>query len=511
MNPLLSRKYLANLILPLLVLLIHFSLALDHVIGNDEGVVLYTGRKILEGGAPYVDSWDHKGPILYLLNALGLWLSSNALWGPGLLEGTLLAFAIAVLGHKLKQFWPTFTVYSTLLAFLGSYYLFLESLNLSESWALSFQSLAYLLIYQESKRSPCIDSTIEKRKIRRSYFLLGLAFSFIFYTRPNNATGIFLATIILSLVSHKAILWYVWKVFSFTFSAFSIVIYLYLSIIGSFKPFLEQFFIYNLDYSSAGSVVERFGSLEHSLFRLALTPVILVLIVVLLLIFLDKSAKARVPIAVLIGFLGDFISSFLSARGYLHYMITLLPSLFFILGSLQSCLREGQALHKRATSLVLVLCVVFGGLFGAQKILGRFYNDSGNMEGIATFLVSNSKETDYIQILGSETRVLVLAQRQSASSITYSHPATSIFYREQPKMAKKLEGDVKARTPKFVIRSIRGTCKLNDISCGIGEPNYSEMDLQSLYLWVLDNYERVESIGDYEIWQFKGATKRATR
>jgi hypothetical protein len=499
---------LVNLILPLLVLLIHCSLAVNHVLGIDEGVVLYTGRKILEGGSPYVDSWDHKGPILYLFNAFGLWLSSNALWGPGLLEGALLAFAIAVLSHQLKQFWSPFIVYSTVLAFLGSYYLFLESLNLTESWTLSFQIFAYLLIFQESNRSTYIDSKIERGRTRRIYLLLGLAFSLIFYTRPNNATGIFLASIILSLVLHKEIIFYVWKVFSFTFIAFSIMIYLYLRIVGSFKPFLEQFFIYNLDYSSAGSIAERFGSLGHSLFRLAQTPLILVLIVIIIFIFLDKSAKAKVHIAILIGFLGDFISSFLSARGYLHYMIIILPSLLFILGSLQSCLREGQAIYRRATSLVLVLCVVFGGVFGAQKILSRFHSDSGNIKGIARFLESNSKETDYIQILGSETRVLVLAQRQSASSITYSHPANSIFYRERLKMAKKLESDIKARSPKFILRNTNGTCSLNDISCGIGRPNYSEEDLLSLYLWILGNYERLGLLGDYEIWQSKSAMEK---
>ena len=509
MNSFVSKKSLANLILPLLVLAIHFSLAVNHVIGNDEGVVLYTGRNILEGGAPYVDSWDHKGPILYLLNAFGLWLSSNALWGPGLLEGLLLAFAIAVLGHQLKQVWRPFIVNSSIVAFLGSYYLFLESLNLTESWTLGFQILAYLLIFQESNRSPYINSVTERGRTRSVYLLLGLAFSLIFYTRPNNATGIFLATIILSFISHKVIILYVWKVFSSTFIAFSILIYLYLSITGSFKQFLEQFFVYNRDYSSAGSIADRFGSLGHSLLRLVQTPLILILVVILMLIFLDKSAKAKVHLAILTGFLGDFVASFLSARGYLHYMIIILPSLFFILGSLQSCINEGKEKYRRLTSLALVFCVILGGVFGTQKILGRFHNDPGDIKGIARFLESNSKDTDYIQILGSETRVLVLAQRRSASSITYSHPATSIFYHQRLKMAKKLEIDIKARNPKFILRSIVGTCNLNDNSCGIGRPNYSEEGLESLYLWILSNYERLGLLGNYEIWQSKSAIEKA--
>ena len=99
----------------------------------------------------------------------------------------------------------------------------------------------------------------------------------------------------------------------------------------------------------------------------------------------------------------------------------------------------------------------------------------------------------------------MLSQRQSASSITYSHPATSIFYHQRLKMAEKLESDIKARSPKFIVRSTVGTCNFNDNSCGIGWPNYSEEDMGSLYLWILSNYERLGLLGDYEIWQSKSA------
>ena len=40
----------------------------------DSGVFQYIGRKILEGYMPYRDIFDHKGPLLYLINALGLQL-----------------------------------------------------------------------------------------------------------------------------------------------------------------------------------------------------------------------------------------------------------------------------------------------------------------------------------------------------------------------------------------------------------------------------------------------------
>lgn len=47
----------------------------------DQCVYLYLGRLINEGGMPYRDTFDHKGPLLYLFNAFGLTIGSIAgLW-----------------------------------------------------------------------------------------------------------------------------------------------------------------------------------------------------------------------------------------------------------------------------------------------------------------------------------------------------------------------------------------------------------------------------------------------
>ena len=45
---------------------------------------MYAGRAVLEGKIPYRDFWDHKGPVIYYLNALGLLLgggSAAGVWG----------------------------------------------------------------------------------------------------------------------------------------------------------------------------------------------------------------------------------------------------------------------------------------------------------------------------------------------------------------------------------------------------------------------------------------------
>lgn len=502
-----QNKVLVRALLPLLVFLLHSYLSFNHVLGKDEGVALYTGRVILEGGVPYLDSWDHKGPILYFLNAVGLWISQNAIWGPGLFEGLLLASAVSLLVHQLKQFWSTLVLYSVIIAFLISYYFFMESLNLTESWTLGFQMIAYLLIFIESNKSRNFDSG--KVKNGRLFFTLGLAFSIIFYTRPNNSIGVLLATITFSFVFARSFALKGLVVFFLTFFSFSTLIFIYLQATHSFTEFVEQFVIYNLDYSSVGSTTNRLDASLHSLFRLAQTPLIIFMVITFIFILLDKSSwlvalgKAKINIAIIVGLLGDFLFSFLSSRGYLHYMIIILPSLMINVGIFQSMFSERSLTYRRVISFALGLCIVFGGIFGMQKAISRFYSNPGNLVGVAKFLDLNSVDTDRVQMLGSETRVLVIAERKSSSSITYSHPATSIFYRNVEQAVRKLENDVKAENPKYIVRNTKESCELDLKSCRVRNSEYREENLFSLYSWILLNYEMVKIIGDYEIWESK--------
>src|SRR6266508_2330841 len=69
---------------------------------RDSSVFLYIGEQILAGQLPYRDIWDHKGPVIYYLNALGLYLAGGSRWGVWALE-FLSLFAAAKLGFILMR------------------------------------------------------------------------------------------------------------------------------------------------------------------------------------------------------------------------------------------------------------------------------------------------------------------------------------------------------------------------------------------------------------------------
>jgi Dolichyl-phosphate-mannose-protein mannosyltransferase len=53
---------------------------------RDQGIYSYVAWRWMAGDIPYLDTFCHKGPLLYAVYAVGLKISSGAMWGPNLLD-----------------------------------------------------------------------------------------------------------------------------------------------------------------------------------------------------------------------------------------------------------------------------------------------------------------------------------------------------------------------------------------------------------------------------------------
>ncbi|HMB23654.1 MAG TPA: glycosyltransferase family 39 protein, partial [Anaerolineales bacterium] len=78
---------------------------------RDSGVFLYVAWRLLSGDMPYRDVWDHKPPLIYFVDALGLSLTPNSLWGVWLLE---FIFGFFTLFLIYKLLYREFGVYAAL-------------------------------------------------------------------------------------------------------------------------------------------------------------------------------------------------------------------------------------------------------------------------------------------------------------------------------------------------------------------------------------------------------------
>ena len=48
---------------------------------RDSGVFQYVGWRLLQGDIAYRDVWDHKGPAIYYIDALGIVIGGTGGWG----------------------------------------------------------------------------------------------------------------------------------------------------------------------------------------------------------------------------------------------------------------------------------------------------------------------------------------------------------------------------------------------------------------------------------------------
>ncbi len=156
----------------------------------DGGMFLYAGARILEGGLPYREVWDHKPPLVYYLNALGLWLTPGSRWGVWGLEA-LAVFAATVLSvNVLRRAFGLALALLVTVIYLITFFSIIEDGNLTETFVLPLQFACLALAY-----------TVETNRAgvyRWRGFLIGIFLALIFFLKSNEiGIGIAIAAYIL--------------------------------------------------------------------------------------------------------------------------------------------------------------------------------------------------------------------------------------------------------------------------------------------------------------------------
>ena len=146
---------------------------------------IYVADGLLSGDLPYADRWDHKGPMIYLVDALGRMLTPGSRAGINLLEmlSFLLCGALAFLTLR-----PAFGRTAAGIAVISGGVLvagFLGRGKLTEEWALLPQFAALFLFAR-------IGATPGSRGAAISLLAIGALGAAAFLLRPN-LVGLWLA------------------------------------------------------------------------------------------------------------------------------------------------------------------------------------------------------------------------------------------------------------------------------------------------------------------------------
>ncbi len=252
---------------------------------RDSGFFLYAGSRLLKGDLLYQNVWDDKPPLIFYLNAFGLWISSGSRWGVwilqvvGILASVLIAFII------LKRSFGDIAAALGIVSGLAILLLTLHGGNYTEEYAIPFQFACLFFLLQAEQKWGFWPA-----------FACGMAQGVLLFLQ-QSFISISIA-IVLYLVLH-AILSHSWKPFICVgFIALgglgvSILLLGIMAIQGILPGFWDGVFVYGIVYSHLG-LLEHLKGLVDTLQFFKSIPLLLILIPVwLLALFLLLRHGAR--------------------------------------------------------------------------------------------------------------------------------------------------------------------------------------------------------------------------
>ena len=368
---------------------------------RDGGFFLYAGSQILDGKIPYQDFWDSKGPGIFYINALGLWLGGGSRWGVWLVEFLCIFGALSFLYHTLSKRWGRGAgLFGTLLAGLGLRVV-LGYGNYTEEYALFFNAAGIALFL----------SMVDAKPNYLKYLWVGALFGLSFTFRANNIGGLLaIALSVFTFYAFKRNIAEVLRILISLLVGFALPLVLwtiYFAMLGIAGEMIDASIIFNFAYSAAKERewldifggFGRYGMGWYGWFAL-------VAWLALCLRFMVSLSARRVSVFetfLLIWFPIEIVLSNLSGRNFTHYYISwalalAVYSAYLFAEFWQVALRV-HPLEGLSENASAVMAIVFSlGLFAVfPAVPGRYFASFGRdeyIDPVSAYIRDNSQPGD---------------------------------------------------------------------------------------------------------------------
>jgi hypothetical protein len=425
---------------------------------RDPGVFLYSGWRILEGELPYRDFWDHKPPIIFYLNALGLALARGSATGVWLLEAVSLAIAMFFSHHLLALVFSPKQVLFGMVCWLSGLMLTIQIGNLTSEFTLPLQfAILYLFVCYNNQRvqPPWL------------WLVMGVLVGLIFMTK-QNVIGVGLAVTVYGLL--QAVRSHNWGIVIQRLLALSIGFGLIVAIIvgyfvwhGAFDEFWDVAFRYNFAYVGNESWVFRMLSTLEKLFA-HLLPFAWILIIGWCIAFwqaikrtFDSDITQSIIILALISLPIELFLVSSSGRGHEHYFMAVLPLVAVFSAYLYAIFsRYNQKTFRRLPTrrmlsglMTGVILVFFGYVLVYQFAKIWRYNGAYRIE-LVQFIQSETQISDAVLMWGAETSYNFVSQRVAPTRFNYQYPLFLQGY-ATPSMTDTFLQDILVNKPRLIV------------------------------------------------------------
>lgn len=425
-------------------------------IGNtytDSSVFTYVGRVMQQGGMPYLDTFDHKGPLLYLIEVLGLTIHREI--GIWILEVLSLTIGL-IYTYRCARLYGCERVSSCVAVFLTTLSLaafFFDGGNIEEEYAfpLLMTALFYFLKY-----------FLTDSITRMDLIVCGATFAAVCLIRVNMAGFWFVMClgVIFDCIKRgtfdklPAMILY----FLIGAAVISLPILLWLAGNHAFSAFVEDYLRFNFAYITGHSGIRVFQSMNGFLKD---TPLLIGIPVMAWFCLRDRRLT---DIFCLICYPVSLLLLCLSGHYFHHYGLLICPLFAWTVARALSFIEQSRTVQKRKTANVLTLalavCMLFNSTF--LSIAGyiadplRHVEKQPQVKTIVDKVNGHTLDGDKISVMGNCNSIYLLSGRSSASKYSYQDPIAAV----NPEILKEYLRDLQTLDAKMII--VDNTCSFYD-------------------------------------------------
>ncbi len=405
---------------------------------TDSSVFLYIGRSVTKGYIPYRDTFDHKGPLIYLINALGYSISpKNGIW----LVELVFLFGTVCCVYKISRLCTDAikSLIVTLICIAQLSYWMAEG-NFTEEYAMLFIGYALLVF---------LDYFQNQKVTKVRLMLTGFSFAAVCLLRANMIAVwfVFCLAVLCQCIAQRR-----WKelgqfllYFLIGAAALALPIMLWLAYNGAMEDFLECYIGFNMLYTgSEGGIKNVILSMEE----FYLYPIITVAFTAGAFVYLRDRRKLD---ALYVCFLAiAMVMMCMSGRTYQHYALALVPAFAYPLArSIEplrmDAIKAGNVVLLGAAIMLILPCI--------EQYAYLLIRDNHYSEGetrileLCRMIEENTDEDDKIIVDGNDNYIYLLSNRDSLSRYSYQYPIAGI----NAEIAEEYYNDIKSKEAKMVV------------------------------------------------------------
>lgn len=391
---------------------------------TDSSVFKTVALMMEKGYMPYKDSFDHKGPLLYIINWLGNKVSLyRGVWIIEFLFMIITVFVLYRIARLVCQQWEAVIIVFMSFSLLFVYF---EGGNLSEEYAMVFISVA-LFIFLDYFRN----NKISKLRL----IICGACLGGTLLLRPNMvATWVVMCSVIFMKViinkDWEALRKFTgWFIVGMTIIVLPIIVWL--GINNSLECFWRAYIIFNEKYASTASFLAKWNSFV-AFFD---SPVCIISFSAL--VFVGIIKERFLAIVYILYMLITLLLICMSGMTYGHYGMVLVPAMVYPLALLFSAIEN---IENKSISRIILICVsiyffkalILPDWIVLAKSIPAIYatRDENHREEVtetvSTIIVNNTKNDEAISVYGNWDIIYVLSKRRHATKYSYQFPIGQI-------------------------------------------------------------------------------------